>query len=717
MSTAPDASVPDASVPDSSVPDASVPDDVRARAADLRRTLEEHSYRYHVLDAPVVSDGEYDVLVRALRDLEDTHPELRTPDSPTQRVGAPTYATSFDAVDHLQRMLSLDNAFSDADLAEWAARVRREVGEADVAYLCEPKVDGVAVDLVYEGGVLVRGATRGDGRTGEDVTLNLRTLASVPLRLAAPGDGRPVPELLEVRGEVFMPLDRFLALNTTLVESGAKPFANPRNGAAGSLRQKDPRVTAGRPLDLVVHGLGETRGLDAATQSGAYGLLTALGLPTSPATSVVGDLEGVAAYVADLASRRHELPHEIDGVVVKVDDRGLQRRLGATAKSPRWAIAVKYPPEEVTTVLRDISVNVGRTGRVTPFAVLEPVGVGGVTVSMATLHNETEVARKGLRIGDTVVVRRAGDVIPEVVAPVVDLRTGDERAFEMPRTCPECGTALAKEPDEADWRCPNVAGCPAQLRESVFHLAGRTALDVDGLGYKTAEALLAAGRLRDVGDVLSLSAESFEGLEGFGEKKTAQVLAGLRAARDRPVWRLLVGLSIRHVGPPTARDLARHFRSVDALAAASAQEVAAVEGVGPVVAQAVRDWFDDPRHRDLLERLRAGGARFSDVDDDDAGPRPLEGVSVVVTGTLSGFSRDTAAEAVAERGGKVTGAVSRRTTFLVAGEAPGAAKVTRARAAGVPVLDEDGFRVLLAGGADAARERAVPPAADDAAPG
>jgi DNA ligase (NAD+) len=672
---------------------------VRHRHAELARELDEHAYRYYVLDRPTASDAEYDRLMRELTALEDAHPELRTPDSPTQKV-AGSYSTLFTPVQHLERMLSLDNAFTDEEIAAWATRVERDVGGAAVRYLCELKIDGLAVDLVYEHGALVRAATRGDGRTGEDITPNVRTLEEVPSRLM----GADVPELLEVRGEVFFPTDRFAELNAVLVEAGKAPFANPRNAAAGSLRQKDPRVTATRPLQMTVHGLGARRGFDPPSQSAAYAALRALGLPVSRRYETFDDLDGVRGYLARWGEHRHDVEHEIDGVVVKVDDLGLQRRLGATAKFPRWAIAFKYAPEEANTRLRDIAVNVGRTGRVTPFAVLEPVHVGGVTVSQATLHNEDEVRRKGVLIGDVVVVRRAGDVIPEVLGPVVDLRDGSEREFAMPTTCPACGTGLVRPEGEADTRCPNAVACPAQLRESVFHFAGRGALDIDGLGYETATALLEAGRLRDVGDVMSLTAESFAGLRGFATKKVDQVLRGIEAARDRPVWRLLVGLSIRHVGPTAAQALAREFGSVDAIAAASTEQLAAVDGVGPTIARAVTEWFADPRHRDVVERLRAGGARMSDPVAESSKPRTLDGVTVVVTGTLDGFSREQAAEAVQARGGRVSGSVSKKTSYVVAGDNPGS-KYDKALQLGVPVLDEAAFRALLESGPPPARRR------------
>jgi DNA ligase (NAD+) len=677
-----------------------VPADVRERHAELSRTLDEHAFRYYVLDSPTVSDAEYDSLMRQLQGLEEQHPSLRTPDSPTQKVMG-TYSTDFTPVEHLERMLSLGNVFTGDELRAWAGRVEKGVG-APPRYLCELKIDGLAVALVYRDGRLARAATRGDGRTGEDITPNVRTLRSVPDRLR----GDDVPALLEVRGEVFIATSDFAAINEGLTAAGRPPFANPRNAAAGSLRQKDPRVTASRPLSLTLHGLGALEGWTPPSQSEAYACLERWGLPVSSRFAVFDDLDGVLGYIAHWGEHRHDVEHEIDGVVVKVDSVPLQRRLGATSNAPRWAIAHKYPPEEATTKLHDIRVNVGRTGRVTPFAYMEPVHVGGVMVKLATLHNQDEVRRKDVRIGDTVVVRRAGDVIPEVVGPVVGLRDGTERAFVMPTHCPECGTELGRPEGEIDVRCPNTAGCPAQQRESVFHFAGRGAMDIDGLGYETAIALLQHGRVRDVGDVFHLTEESFAGLRGFGPKKVEQILRGVEAARDRPLWRLLVGLSIRHVGPTAAQAFARQFRTLDAVMAASVEELAAVEGVGPVVAQALHDWFADERHRDIVERIRSGGARVADEGADE-GPRPLEGVTVVVTGTLERHSRDGATEAVQARGGKVTGSVSKRTDFVVVGADPGASKYEKAVKLGVPRLDDAGFDVLLEQGPDAARQVAV----------
>jgi DNA ligase (NAD+) len=682
-------------------PKTSAANDAARRHRELSQEVEDLAYRYYVLTQPTVADAEYDAKMHELEAIEEAYPQLRTPDSPTQKV-MESLSTDFAEVTHVERLLSLDNVFSDEEFDAWSARATREVPVP--AWLCELKIDGLAIDLVYRAGRLVTAATRGDGVTGEDVTLNVRTIKGIPTQLRGPD----VPGLLEVRGEVFLPHTAFEQINAGLVADGRPPFANPRNAAAGSLRQKDPRVTAGRPLAMTVHGLGASEGFTPGTQSDAYSALAAMGLPVSARYKVVADLAGVREYVTYWGEHRHDVEHDIDGVVIKVDQLSLQGRLGATSKAPRWAVAWKYPPEEVTTILANIFVNVGRTGRVTPFASLEPVHVGGVTVSTATLHNEDEVKRKGVLIGDTVVVRRAGDVIPEVVGPVVALRTGAEKPFRMPKRCPECDTPLSRGEGEIDWRCPNTVGCPAQRRESVFHIAGRGALDIDGLGYETAIALLNADRIRDIGDVFALTPASFEGLRGFGEKKIEAVMAGLEQARHRPLWRLLVGLSIRHVGPTAAQALAREFRSLDVIAAASAAELAGVDGVGPTIAAALVEWFADERHRDIVARLRDGGVTTVD-DGPVGGPGPLTGMTVVVTGTLSRYSRDVASEVIASLGGKVTNSVSRNTSYVVVGESPGAAKYDKAVKLGVPILDDAGFDALLAGGPEAV-EGLVPPA-------
>ncbi|WP_308284397.1 NAD-dependent DNA ligase LigA [Pseudonocardia oceani] len=761
------------------------PVDAAERHAQLAEEVSGHLFRYHVLDAPIISDGQFDELWRELLALEEAHPELVTPESPTQRVGG--FSTIFTAHDHLERMLSLDNAFAADELRAWAERVARDVGSEEVHYLCELKIDGLAVNLLYEDGRLTRALTRGDGRTGEDVTLNMRTLVEVPERLTGT-DEFPVPALVEVRGEVYFRLEDFQALNAQMVEAGKPVYANPRNTAAGSLRQKDPRVTASRNLRLICHGFGRREGFALVRQSQGYDALRAWGLPVSERTVVLSGVDEVVAHTEYWGEHRHDIEHEIDGVVVKVDEVALQRRLGSTSRAPRWAIAFKYPPEEAITKLLDIAVNVGRTGRVTPFAQMEPVVVAGSTVSMATLHNAHEVKRKGVLIGDRVVIRKAGDVIPEVLGPVVDARDGSEREFVMPTHCPECGTALAQQKaGDADLRCPNSRSCPAQLRERLFHVAGRGAFDIEGLGYEAAVALLQAGVVRDEGDVFALTEDDLLRTDLFRTKagelsaNGRKLLVNLESAKDRPLWRVLVGLSVRHVGPTAAQALAREFRSMDAIEAAadaaardteaaglvitsdgSADEpaepvpaaevepaalaleegaeapaelsdeeraaaaekqaraeararakalaaalapIAGVEGVGPTIAAALRDWFSVDWHRDVVARWRAAGVRMADEEDASV-PRSLEGLSIVVTGSMEGFSRDEAKEAITARGGRAAGSVSKKTAFVVAGDAPGS-KYDKALEIGVPVLDEAGFRVLLERGPEAAKEVAT----------
>jgi DNA ligase (NAD+) len=677
--------------------------DPQHRHAALVERIDRMRFDYFVRDDPTVSDAEYDELMRDLQSLEAEHPDLRTPDSPTQTVGG-TFSTDFAAVDHIERMMSLDNAFSPEELAAWADRVERDKGAVAVHFLCELKVDGVAINLLYERGRLVRALTRGNGATGEDVTLNVRTISSVPTTLA----GDDVPSLIEVRGEVFFPVEKFAALNARLVEAGKAPYANPRNAAAGSLRQKDPRVTASRSLSMVVHGIGAREGYTPVLQSAAYEALRGWGLPVSSRFEVVDDMVGVQRYIDYFGEHRHSVEHEIDGVVVKVDEVAVQRRLGSTSRAPRWAIAFKYPPEEVTTKLLDIQVNVGRTGRVTPFGVMEPVLVSGSTVSMATLHNASEVVRKGVLIGDTVVLRKAGDVIPEIVGPVVALRDGSEREFVMPTRCPDCETVLKHEKQgDADIRCPNNRSCPAQLRERLFHVAGRGAFDIDVLGFEAAVGLLQAGVVQDEGDIFDLDEESLGRVELFTLKDgglTAngrKLLDAIEAAKNRPLWRVLVALSIRHVGPTAAQALARAFRSVDAIRAASQEELAATDGVGPVIGQAVRDWFEVDWHQAIVERWAKAGVRLEEEEIDE-GPRPLEGLSIVVTGSLEGFSRDGAKEAIQAQGGKVVGSVSKKTDFVIVGESPGS-KFDKAVSLGVTILDEAAFRLLLEKGPAAAR--------------
>ncbi len=716
------------------------PDPV-ARWRVLVEQIEDARRRYYVDDAATLSDAEYDVLFRELEALEAAHPELVSADSPTQAVGGER-SDMFEPVEHLQRMLSLDNAFSLDELDTWSERIERDLGSVP-SMLCELKVDGLAVDIVYERGRLRSVATRGDGRVGEDVTYNVRYIPSIPRQLAASGD-HPVPDLVEVRGEMYFPTLAFEALNDEMLAQGRSPFANARNAGAGTLRQRIdrretelvslrgkgsttvPRLQAEldlalkrlSSLQLVVHGIGVWQGHEPSRQSEAYSALRAWGLPTSDRARVVDGLDGVREFVAHYGEHRHDVEHEIDGVVVKVDDLATQGRLGSTSRAPRWAIAYKYAPEVVRTRLVDIEVNVGRTGRVTPFAVMTPVKVAGSTVSMATLHNEQEVVRKGVLIGDIVFLRKAGDVIPEVLGPVVEERSGTERAFVMPTHCPSCGTELApaKEGD-VDIRCPNQRSCPSQLRERVFHVASRGALDVEGLGFKAAMALLDEGVVTDEGDVFLLDAEALRGSTFFtrdggseGRVLTAnavKLLTELETAKTRPLWRVIVALSIRHVGPTAAQALARELGDLDRIAAASVDELSAVEGVGPIIAEAVVDWFAVDWHREVVDKWRRAGVRLSE-DRVESGPRPLDGLTVVITGTIEGWSRDGATEAVQELGGKVSGSVSKKTDFVVVGDNPGS-KYDKAVALGRPVLDATGFAVLLGEGADAARAAAVTP--------
>ena len=675
--------------------------DIRRRWQELSDEVREHQFRYYIKDAPIVSDAEFDTLFNELVALEERYPELRVADSPTQLVGGAGFATEFTAAEHLERMLSLDDVFDTDELAAWSVRVEAELGP-DPNYLCELKVDGVAIALVYRDGRLERAATRGDGRVGEDVTLNARTIGDIPETLTGAKE-YPIPEVLEVRGEVFFMVADFASLNASLVEDGKAPFANPRNSAAGSLRQKNPAVTARRPLRMICHGLGYAEGFSPATLHDAYLAIKTWGLPVSDHTTRAVGLAAVQERIEYWGQRRHQIEHEIDGVVVKVDDFAQQRRLGATSRAPRWAVAYKYPPEEAQTTLVDIRVNVGRTGRVTPFAFMTPVRIAGSTVSLATLHNGSEVKRKGVLIGDTVMIRKAGDVIPEVLGPVVDLRDGTEREFVMPTHCPECGTLLApaKEGD-VDIRCPNSRSCPAQLRERVFHLSGRGGLDIEGLGYEAAAALLGAQIIEDEGDLFTLTEDDLLRCEFFTTNKGvlsangARLLTNLQQAKDRPLWRILVALSIRHVGPTAARALATAFGSLEAIMAAGEEQLADVEGVGPTIAAALREWFDVDWHRAIVDKWRAAGVRMADERDTDITPT-LAGLTIVVTGSLTGFSRDEAKEAIIVRGGKAAGSVSKKTSFVVAGDAPGS-KYDKAVELGVPILDEDGFRALLADG-------------------
>ncbi|WP_312856621.1 NAD-dependent DNA ligase LigA [Phytoactinopolyspora halotolerans] len=753
---------------------ADVPADVRDRHVSLAEEIEAHRHRYYVLDAPTVSDSEFDALLRELERIEDEYPVLRTPDSPTQKVGAPAAEPgivegSWPPIDHLERMLSLDNAFNFDELTEWATRVEREVGEG-TRYLCEPKVDGLAVDLVYRDGRLDTLATRGDGRTGENITYNAQYADAVPKELTGT-DEYPVPQVVEIRGEMVFPSEAFEAINAERGELGLPLFANARNSGAGVLRQRLDRrkekLDAAREraeaaghegraqsalekleaeysrarrmlssLILICHGLGQRDGFEVQYQSEAYEALKAWGLPVSDRVRVVPDLPAVRDYIGYYGEHRHDVEYEIDGVVVKVDQVSLQRRLGSTSRAPRWAIAYKYPPEEVTTKLLDIKVSVGRTGRVTPYGVMEPVKVAGSTVENATLHNASEVERKGVLIGDTVILRKAGDVIPEILGPVRDLRDGSERAFVMPTECPSCGTALApaKESD-VDIRCPNTRSCPAQLVERIFYLAGRGGFDIEALGYEGAQALTAPDApeeppVKDEGDIFSLRIEDLrevmirrqarrkgaasgetelvpyfytkpdEGKESVPTKNTERLFEQLEKAKQQPLWRVLVSLSIRHVGPTAARALATAFGSMDRIEKATEEELAAVDGVGPTIAASIKEWFSVDWHRDVVRKWRDAGVTMRD-EADPSMPRNLEGLTVVVTGSLESFSRDEAKEAILARGGKASGSVSKKTSYVVAGENAGS-KYDKAVQLGVPILGEDGFRALLEGGPDAA---------------
>lgn len=667
--------------------------DIRRQMAELAEQIRDHQYRYYVLDRPTVTDAQFDALWRELVALEAKRPELRDPNSPTLEVGG-GFATHFEQFDHHQPMMSLDNVFNDDELDAWFERVAKE--EPEASWLCEVKVDGLAINLIYESGKLVRALTRGNGSTGEDVTVNVRTIKGVPQQLA----GERLPALVEIRGEIFFPVAAFNELNESLAEAGKTPFANPRNAAAGSLRQKDPRVTASRPLALVVHGVGAVTGIEFQTQSDAYEALANWGAPISKRYRTVSTRAQVKEFIDYYLEHRHDVEHEIDGVVIKVNERSKQQRLGATSRAPKWAIAYKYPPEEVTTRLLDIRVSVGRTGRVTPFGFMEPVRVAGTTVTNATLHNLEEIDRKGVLIGDVVVLRKAGDVIPEILGPVIERRVGSERKFVMPKKCPECATTLrAMSEGDVDIRCPNSRSCPAQLRERIYYIGSRAALDIDVLGYESAQALLDSGLIEDEGDLFALTAgdllksDFFRKKDGSLAANATKLLDSLAKSKDRPLWRVLVSLSIRHVGPTAAQALAREFGSLAAIAAASKDRLAQIDGVGEVIAMSVREWFDVDWHQVIVEKWRTAGVAMVERVQPQK-PQTLAGLTIVVTGSLLQFSRDGVTEAITERGGKAASSVSKKTDYVVVGDAPGS-KAQKARELGVPVLDEAAFIELL----------------------
>jgi DNA ligase (NAD+) len=667
----------------------------RHRITELTQEIRDHQFKYYVLDAPTISDAQFDKLLKELGALEATHPELLEPDSPSLGVGG-GFATTFDQHDHIEKMMSLDNVFDEDELNTWFDRVEKE--SPTPQYLCELKVDGLAINLLFENGQLVRALTRGNGVTGEDVTLNVKTIKVLPHALT----GKKVPAQIEVRGEVFFPVAAFNQLNEELEEAGKALFANPRNSAAGSLRQKDPRVTASRPLSVVVHGVGANDGLAFKNQSDAYAELKKLGLPTSDRFKVCGTRAEVFEFIRYYNEHRHDVEHEIDGVVIKVDSISEQRKLGFTSRAPKWAIAYKYPPEEVTTKLLDIKVSVGRTGRVTPFAFMEPVKVAGSTVTNATLHNQEEIERKGVLIGDTVIIRKAGDVIPEVLGPVLDKRTGKEKKFVMPTHCPECGSVLAAMSEgDVDIRCTNQRSCPAQLRERIFYIGSRAALDIDVLGLEAAIALLSDNIIEDEGDLFDLTEEKlvkssfFTKKDGTAGKNVEKLLAALEEAKSRPLWRTIVALSIRHVGPTAAQALATRLGSMDAIAKASLADLADIDGVGGVIAESIVEWFAVDWHQAIVKKWAAAGVAMENIAG-EAKPQTLAGLTFVVTGGLENFTRDSIAETITAHGGKPSSSVSKKTDYVLVGSDPGS-KLAKAQDLGVTIIDESRFLELLAG--------------------
>jgi DNA ligase (NAD+) len=667
--------------------------EIRHQIQELSEEIRDHQFKYYVLDDASITDAEFDKLWNKLVALEQKYPQYKLESSPTLEVGG-GFSTSFSQHDHIEKMMSLDNVFDKSELDNWFDRIGKT--EVKNTWLCEVKVDGLAINLLYENGRLTRALTRGNGTTGEDVTLNIKTIKSVPIELT----GKSIPSQLEVRGEAFFPLKAFDELNDSLAEAGKPRFANPRNAAAGSLRQKDPKVTASRPLDVVVHGIGAANGVSFDKQSTAYELLKSWGLPTSSRYQVVNTREEVAKFIDQYEKNRHSVEHEIDGVVIKVNEIDVQNNLGFTSRAPKWAIAFKYPPEEVSTKLLDIRVSVGRTGRVTPFAFMEPVKVAGSTVTNATLHNAQEIIRKGVLIGDTVLIRKAGDVIPEVLAPVIEKRDGSERAFVMPSKCPDCGSKLrAMSEGDVDIRCPNSQSCPAQVVERLFYIGSRSALDIDVLGYEAAAALLADKLVVDEADLFSLTLKDLSKSEFFTKKDGSRsviadrFIAGLEVAKTRPLWRILVALSIRHVGPTSAQALANKFGSIENIQKASSEELASIDGVGQVMADAIVEWFDVPWHKQIIKKWEKAGVALVDAPKEQL-KQTLVGLTIVVTGSLNDFTRDGASEAITSRGGKAASSVSAKTDFVVAGDSAGS-KLDKAQELGITILDEAGFKTLL----------------------
>ena len=667
----------------------------RHRITELTNEIRDHQFKYYVLDAPTITDAQFDALLKELQTHEAKHPELLEPDSPSLGVGG-GFATTFEQHDHIEKMMSLDNVFDTEELAAWFDRVEKE--SPNPKYLCELKVDGLAINLLYEDGQLTRALTRGNGVTGEDVTLNVKTIKGLPHTLI----GKKIPSLIEIRGEVFLPVAAFNQLNEELEEAGKPLFANPRNCAAGSLRQKDPRITASRALSVVVHGVGASEGISFASQSDAYTQLNLLGMPTSERFKVCGTRGEVEEFIAHYNEHRHDVEHEIDGVVIKVDGVAEQKKLGFTSRAPKWAIAYKYPPEEVTTKLLDIKVSVGRTGRITPFAFMEPVKVAGSTVTNATLHNQEEIERKGVLIGDTVIIRKAGDVIPEVLGPVLSQRTGKERAFVMPTNCPECASELrAITAGDVDIRCPNTQSCPAQLRERIYYIGSRAALDIDVLGLEAAIALLTDQIITDESDLFDMTTESltrsefFTKKDGSTGKNTEKLLAALEVAKTRPLWRIIVALSIRHVGPTAAQSLANNFGSMDAIAKASVSELSDIDGLGETIAQSIVEWFALDWHRSIIAKWQKAGVVMQ-VQASEELPQTLVNLTFVVTGGLESFTRESIAETITAHGGKAVASVSKKTDYVLVGSDPGS-KLAKAQELGVTIIDEARFLELLAG--------------------
>jgi len=666
---------------------------IRHQIQELSEEIRDHQFKYYVLDNPSITDAAFDKLWSKLLELEEKYPQYKLESSPTLEVGG-GFSTTFAQYDHIEKMMSLDNVFDNSELDNWFDRI--EKAGVKNTWLCEVKVDGLAINLLYENGRLTRALTRGNGTTGEDVTLNIKTIKSVPTELT----GKNTPSQLEVRGEVFFPLKAFDELNDSLAESGKPRFANPRNAAAGSLRQKDPKITASRPLDVVVHGIGAASGISFEKQSTAYELLKGWGLPTSSRYKVVNSRSEVLEFISEYEKNRHNVEHEIDGVVVKVNEISIQNKLGTTSRAPKWATAFKYPPEEVSTKLLDIRVSVGRTGRVTPFAFMEPVKVAGSTVTNATLHNAQEIIRKGLLIGDTVLIRKAGDVIPEVLAPIIEKRDGSERAFVMPSKCPDCGSKLrAMSEGDVDIRCPNAQSCPAQVVERLFYIGSRSALDIDVLGYEAAAALLKDKLVVDEGDLFSLTLKDLSKSDFFTKKDGSKsviadrFIAGLDLAKSRPLWRVLVALSIRHVGPTSAQALANKFGSIANIQKASAQQLADIDGVGQVMADAIVEWFEVDWHKQIIKKWEKAGVALVDAPKEKL-TQTLAGLTIVVTGSLNDFTRDSASEAITSRGGKASSSVSAKTDFVVAGDSAGS-KLDKAQELGITILDEAGFKKLL----------------------